>query len=134
VGATERGSASECVRAQKKARAHEGVAGKRADMCASMAESACGSGLTVPTHGAHGTERAGERTGSGADEQGPLDNERRRVCAEETGADKSAPPGSERKRGERAGAGWRRQAGTTCQREAGAREGDLDGLDWVGMG
>jgi hypothetical protein len=52
----------------------------------------------VPTDEARGTERAGERTGSRADERGLWDSERRPVCAEETDADRSAPPGSERER------------------------------------
>jgi hypothetical protein len=58
----------------------------------------------VPTGGAHGTKRAGKRTGSRADDWGPWDSERRPACAEETGADRSAPPGSER---ERERARWR---------------------------
>jgi hypothetical protein len=52
-------------------------------------------GGTVPIGGAHGTERAGERTGSQADEWGPRDSERR--CAR--------------------GGNRRRQVGPTGQRE-----------------
>jgi hypothetical protein len=39
-------------------------------------ESAGGSGGTVPTGVTHESTRAGERTGGGADERGPLDRER----------------------------------------------------------
>jgi hypothetical protein len=74
-------------------------------MGACTAESACGSGGTVPTSGAHGTERAGERTGSRADEQGPRNRERRLACVEKNGAGKSAPPGSVRER--ESAQGWR---------------------------
>jgi hypothetical protein len=74
------------------------MAGKCAIVGASTAESIGGWGGTVPIGGAHGTERAGERTGSRADERGPWDSERRCARAEETGADRSAPPGSERER------------------------------------
>ena len=93
-----------------------------------------GSGGKGSIDGILGSARAGERTGGRADERGPWDNERRHACMEETSADKSTPPCSERERGERAGAGWRRHAGTTCQRVVGARAGDLDGLDWAGLG
>jgi hypothetical protein len=42
-------------------------------------------GETVPTGGAHGTKRVGERMVSRADERGPWDSERRSACAKETG-------------------------------------------------
>jgi hypothetical protein len=48
------------VRALEKARARGGVARKREVVGTSMVERACGSGRTVPTGGAHGTERAGK--------------------------------------------------------------------------
>jgi hypothetical protein len=47
-GVTERGRASECGRGPEKARARGGVAGKRADMDASTAESVGGSGQAGP--------------------------------------------------------------------------------------
>jgi hypothetical protein len=59
-GTTERGRASECGRALEKAQACGGVAGKRAVVGASTAESAGGSGGTVPTGGAHRIERERE--------------------------------------------------------------------------
>jgi hypothetical protein len=86
------------VRAPEKTRARGGVAEKRSVVGASTVESAGGSGGTALTGGAHGTERAGERTGSRADERGPWDRERRLACTEKTSADKSAPPRSERER------------------------------------
>jgi hypothetical protein len=103
------------VRALEKARARGGVAGKRAVVGTSTAGArVVQGGKTVPTGGAHGIERAGERIVSRADERDQWDSERRRACAEETGADKSAPSGSEMERGKHAGAGWHRQVGTTC--------------------
>jgi hypothetical protein len=56
-GATERRRASECGRAPEKTRACGGMARKCVVVGASTAESACGSAGTVPTGGAHGTER-----------------------------------------------------------------------------
>jgi hypothetical protein len=52
---------------------------KRAVVGASTAESVVGSGETVPTGGAHKTERGGERTSSRDDEQGLRDRENVRV-------------------------------------------------------
>jgi hypothetical protein len=99
-GATERGRASECVRAPEKARARGGMVGKHTVVGATTAESAGGSGGrgAVPTGGAHGTERVGERTGTRADERGPRDRERRLACVEKTGADKSVPSRNKRER------------------------------------
>jgi hypothetical protein len=67
-----------------------------------------GSGRTGPTGGAHRIERAGERTGSSADERGPRNRgrESRRACAKETGTDRTAPPGSERERGRESAYAW----------------------------
>jgi hypothetical protein len=93
---------------EKRARACGGVAGKHAVVCASMTESASGSGGTVPTGGAHGTERAVERTGNRADEQGPRDRENARMR----------------------GGNSRRQVGPTGQREG---ERERDGTDRRGL-
>jgi hypothetical protein len=57
-----------------------------------------GDGLTDETHR---SARAGERTGSRADERGPRNNEGRCACVERTSADRSTPAGSERERGKR---------------------------------